>query len=173
MIKADDEFAFIVIVRSVGQEMIAVFVDEAWDLLDFLTGVGSQFVGSFHRLGAFLARHIGTGGVDGSHENRRRRSGVQDVQRFLNVGAAEHRRMRQKDGTLGEAPHGLVERSRGHVGPSRHGRKGAVLVFEIVVSAVGLVAKDGHVVGVREFDDLLEGAEGSELGRINDEHGFG
>jgi hypothetical protein len=64
MVEADDEFAFVVVIRAMGQEMLAAFIDEARDLVDLLAGISGEFVGSFHRFGPFFGGHITAGSVD-------------------------------------------------------------------------------------------------------------
>jgi len=152
--------------------MFPSFIDEAGNLRDFFASISGQFICSFHRLGAFSARHIRTGGIDGSHENRGWGSGVKNVQALLDISAAEHRRVGQKNRALSQTAARFVEGSRSHIGSSRHSRKGAVFILEVIMRAMGFVAKDGHVVSMSKFDNVFQRSDRTKVSRVDDKNGF-
>jgi len=109
MVKADDQFAFIVVVRAVGEEVFAALIDEARNLVNFLAGISGKLVSPLHRFGSFFGSHIAPGGVNRGNQDPGRRSRVDDIQRFLNIRPRKQGRMHKKNRTLGQRTHGLVE----------------------------------------------------------------
>ena len=149
------------------------FIDKPRDFGDFLTGQSGQFVGPFHSLRALFARHERAGSVERGNQYVRGGGGVDDIKGFLDIGTGKEAVMGEQNRTLGQRAHGFVERGGGHIGSGGHGRKGAMFILVVIVGAMGLVAKHGHMVGMGEFDNLFEGADRPEIGRVDNKNRLG
>ena len=85
---------------------------ETWNLVNLLRGISCKLIVFFH-LGFAFGDHELSGRIEGSDKQSRWRSGIQNVEGFLDIVTVETFGVSQKDGTLCQTSAGLMERDGG------------------------------------------------------------